>query len=78
MSSHFIKKNFARDFKNILGVTAAMTKTAKEMIQYIEEMDNGERIEFLKYLSVKHFGRKPTIEEIAKLNYEAFHGDDEK
>lgn len=29
--------------------------TSEEMIQQMDEMDNGERIEFLKYLGKKHF-----------------------
>lgn len=51
--------------------------TAKQILKAIEEMDNGERIKLLSVLAEKHFGRKqPTIEEIAKLNYEAMYGDE--
>jgi hypothetical protein len=49
---------------------------AEEILKAIENMSNGERIKLLHVLSEKHFGRKPTIEEIAKLNYEAMYGDD--
>ncbi|WP_180954339.1 MULTISPECIES: hypothetical protein [Bacillales] len=51
--------------------------TAEQILKAMDEMENGERIKLLKILAVKHFGRKqPTKEEITKLNYEAFHGDD--
>lgn len=59
------KKYFVGFSKNILGVTAAMTNnqtmTAIQILKAMDEMDNGERIKLLKVLSVKHFGRKPTI-----------------
>jgi hypothetical protein len=51
---------------------------AEQVMKIIEDMDNGERIKLLKALSEKHFGRKPTIEEIRKLNYEALYGDDDE
>lgn len=51
--------------------------TAEQILKAMDEMDNGERIKLLKIIAVKHFGRKqPTKDEIAKLNYEAFHEDD--
>lgn len=37
-----------------------MTKTATEMIQYMKDMDNGERIELLIYLFDNHFNHRPT------------------
>lgn len=53
--------------------------TAEEVLKAMEEMDNGERIKLLSVLAVKHFGRKPpTIEEIARLNYIAFYGDEDE
>ncbi|EKN67395.1 hypothetical protein P9E76_04920 [Schinkia azotoformans] len=54
-------------------------KSCDEMIQYMKDMDNGERIKFLNWLSYEHFGRKPiSKEEIARLNYEAMYGDEER
>lgn len=51
--------------------------TAEQILKAIECMDYDERIKLLIALGEKHFGRKPkTIEEVTKLNYEAFHGDD--
>jgi hypothetical protein len=49
---------------------------AEQVMKLIENMDNGERIKLLKMLSEKHFGRKPTLEEIQKLNYGAMYEDD--
>ncbi|MCT1905262.1 hypothetical protein [Oceanobacillus sojae] len=56
-----------------------MTKmTADELLKAINEMENGERIKLLKALSEKHFGRKPSIDEIRKLNYDAMYGDEDE
>lgn len=53
--------------------------TADQVLKAMDEMEYEERIKLLKVLAVKHFGRKPkTVEEIAKLNYEAMHGDDDE
>lgn len=54
-------------------------KTASDILKAMDNMDKGERIKLLKELSVKHFGFKElTPEEIAKLNYEAMHGEEGK
>lgn len=56
-----------------------MTKmTADQILKAMNEMENGERIKLLKALSEKHFGRKPSIDEIRKLNYEAMYGDEDE
>jgi hypothetical protein len=51
--------------------------TAEQLLTAMDKMENGERIKLLMALSEKHFGRRHTIEEITKLNYEAMYGDDE-
>lgn len=51
--------------------------TAEEILKAMDVMDKGERIKLLKELSVKHFGYKqPTLEEIARLNNQAMHGEE--
>lgn len=57
-------------------MTNNQSMTAEQILKAMDYMDNGECIKLLKALSVKHFGRKPTLEEIRKLNYEAMYGDD--
>ncbi|MDG4655550.1 hypothetical protein P6P90_04770 [Ectobacillus antri] len=52
--------------------------TADQLLKAIDEMDNGERIKLFKILAVKHYGRELTIEEIAKLNYEAMYGNEDE
>ncbi|MEC2075426.1 hypothetical protein [Metabacillus fastidiosus] len=51
--------------------------TANEILKAIEGMDNSERIKLLNELSAKHFGKRPSLEEIRWRDYNAFHGDEE-
>lgn len=41
--------------------------TANEMIQQMRKMENGERIDFLKYLYQEHFNVNPITEEEMKI-----------
>lgn len=45
--------------------------TAEHIIKAIDKMDNGDLFKLLNTLAEKHFGKKPSIEEIRTMDYEA-------
>lgn len=55
-----------------------MTKVnAEQMLKAIEEMSNKERNKLLEEMAVKYYGIELTAEDVQRLNYEAFHGNDD-
>jgi len=43
-----------------------MTKTAEQMIELMKNMDNGERIKYLKWLFDNHFDHRPFYENLTE------------
>lgn len=51
--------------------------TAEQLLKAIEEMSNKERNKLLEEMAVKYYGIDLTAEDVQRLNYQAFHGDDD-